>query len=305
MKDLSLHPRTSGAMPNTIAVDSSGPQIKDGTPLTASFTNDIWGFMQAALSSGSLTASGAAETSSNSQVLMGIQNVCGAPGEIVCFGRGTVPPGVRLLPLTGQRIVVSLYQALVDNTWSGVTHNGSVYSFFKCDSSGVPSTTGTHYQLPDFRGQFIRGLSINERSGPDEERNDSGDQFQWRYPGHTQAWKWGRILNQPIDLYPMDRFVGGGWNPDRYIEGDQDRVLVRSCRFYHHPNTFSFRHNTSDQFSPGDTLPEGMFDLLVAHKEPGTFGFDTLKLNQVDPGQKYSTVDNRPSNVTALICIRY
>jgi hypothetical protein len=300
MKDLSLHPRTSGVMPNTIAVDSSGPQIKDGTPLNASFVNDVWGFMQAALSSGSLTASGAAETSSNSQVLKGIQNVCGAPGEIVCFGQGTVPPGVRLLPLTGQRIVVSQYQALVDNTWPGATHNASVYSFFKCNSSGVRSTTGTHYQLPNFRGQFIRGLSINERSGPDEERNDSGDQYQWRYPGHTQVWKSGRILNQSIDLYPFERSypVYG-----QYIEGTPSRVWARTTKFYHNPQEFSFLSNTMG--GDGEILPEGMFDLLVAHGTPEGFGLDTLKLNTADPGQKYSTVDNRPSNVTALICIRY
>jgi hypothetical protein len=163
MLNFSDFDNTSGSFPNVEATDSSGPTLRDGTPINANLINDIWGAFQAILSAAGTTPSDGVETSSASDLLDSIRKLGGAPGEIVFHASPSDSIDANILPLKGQVITISAYQALVDATYVGDTNNpsGFVLGFFKCSDAGgtVRNTAGPYFRLPDCRGYFPRALA--------------------------------------------------------------------------------------------------------------------------------------------------
>lgn len=163
MLDFSSFNNTSGAFPDVEATDSSGPTLRDGTPINANLINDIWGAFQAILNAAGTTPSASAETSSASDLLDSIRKLCGVPGEIVMYATPSDVIAANILPLKGQVVTISAYQALVDATYIGNTNNPSAFygAFFKCSDSGgtTRNTAGPYFKLPDARGFFPRALA--------------------------------------------------------------------------------------------------------------------------------------------------
>jgi hypothetical protein len=75
MLDFSGLNNTTGSFPNVEATDASGPTLRDGTPITASLVNDIWGGFQAILNEAGTTPSDNVETSSASDLLDSIRKI--------------------------------------------------------------------------------------------------------------------------------------------------------------------------------------------------------------------------------------
>lgn len=183
MKDFSTISNTSGTFPNVVSQDSSGPTLRDGTPMTSVVVNDIWGAFQAILNTAGTTPSGAAEIATASDLLDSIRKVGGTPGELVFYATPTETIDANILPLKGQVISIASYPALVAATYVGDSYNSVWTTFIKTsDAAGTtPSTSGTYFVLPDCRGQFIRSLA-NTKTGVDAGRDylqlSSGD--NWR-----------------------------------------------------------------------------------------------------------------------------
>jgi hypothetical protein len=163
MLDFSGFDNTSGSFPNVEATDSSGPTLRDGTPINADLINDIWGGFQAILSAAGTTPSDDVETSTSSDLLDSIRRLCGVAGEIVFHASPSDAISANILPLKGQVITISAYPALVDATYIGNTNNPSGFytAFFKCSDAGgtTRDTAGPYFKLPDCRGYFVRALA--------------------------------------------------------------------------------------------------------------------------------------------------
>lgn len=174
MLDFSSLDNTSGSFPNVEATDSSGPTLRDGTPINASLINDIWGAFQAILNAAGTTPSAGAETSSASDLLDSIRKLGGAPGELVFHASPSDVLDANVLPLKGQVITISAYPALVAATYVGDTNNPTAAypAFYKCSDTGgsTRNTAGPYFKLPDGRGRFIRALA-GARTGVDAYRD--------------------------------------------------------------------------------------------------------------------------------------
>jgi hypothetical protein len=194
MKDFSEIPRTTGAFPNVQAYDSSGPTARDGTPVVADMTNEVWGFFQALLSRGLLSPNDASETAGEyapgtptpgaplSQLVQSVTNISGGPGELVWWGgpRADLSSGFspevtrkrRLLPLQGQVVLIADYRELCEAVMTANEYGfaGSehlkVQGFYRCDNMGGRSPTGNYMRLPDCQGLFLRAHSTNRRYDP-------------------------------------------------------------------------------------------------------------------------------------------
>ncbi len=163
MLDFSDFLNTTGAFPNVEATDSSGPTLRDGTPINANLINDIWGAFQAILSAAGVTPSEGVESSSASDLLDSIRKLGGAPGEIVMHAAPSESLAANVLPLKGQLLTAASYPALVAATYVGDGNNSNLYfsAFYKCSDSGgaIRNTAGPYFKLPDCRGLFIRALA--------------------------------------------------------------------------------------------------------------------------------------------------
>jgi hypothetical protein len=163
MLDFSEFLNTTGAFPNVEATDSSGPTLRDGTPINANLINDIWGAFQAILNAAGVTPSEGVESSSASDLLDSIRKLVGAPGEIVMYATPSDVIAANILPLKGQTLTITSYQALVDATYIGNSNNSDLNfgAFYKCsDLSGVVrNTAGPYFRIPDCRGLFLRALA--------------------------------------------------------------------------------------------------------------------------------------------------
>jgi hypothetical protein len=174
MLDFSGFDNTSGSFPNVEATDSSGPTLRDGTPINANLINDIWGAFQAILNAAGTTPSDGVETSSASDLLDSIRKLGGAPGEVVLYASPSETIDANILPLKGQMITISAYPALVAATYIGDTNNpvSSFPAFYKTsDVTGfVRNTAGPYFRLPDCRGYCLRALA-GARTGVDAYRD--------------------------------------------------------------------------------------------------------------------------------------
>ena len=163
MRDFGDVDFTSGSFPDVIAADSSGPTVRDGTPLTAAWVSDIWLAFQAMLDFAGLTPNGYAENDATrgSQLLSASRIISGGPGEVIFYaGADPTSPSGRLLQLAGQVVSVADYSDLVAETYCGDAKNATAVNFYKSSDSGgtTRSTSGTYFKLPDCRGFFLRGI---------------------------------------------------------------------------------------------------------------------------------------------------
>lgn len=71
---------------------------------------------------------------------------------------GSLIADTGFLMLTGQRVAVEgTYAALTAKVYCGDGLNATAAYFYRCNADGtVRSTSGTHLQLPDPRGEFVR-----------------------------------------------------------------------------------------------------------------------------------------------------
>lgn len=176
MLDFSGIDNTTGSFPDVAATNASGPTLRDGTPITADFVNDIWGAFQAILSAAGTTPSDSVETASTSDLLDSIRRLCGVPGEIVFHASPSDSISANILPLKGQVVSISAYPALVEATYIGDSNNPDSYypCFYKClDTGGLSrSTSGSYFKLPDCRGYFVRALA-GASTGVDAYRDEN------------------------------------------------------------------------------------------------------------------------------------
>jgi hypothetical protein len=157
-----------GTFPNITGKNASGPTATDGTPFTADYINDMWGFMQDILNAAGLTPSGQAEAAGSSQVLTALQRGAGLPpGTILMAAWNQVTQALmRTIPMNGQLIPIgagSPYLALVGATYVGDSHNSdsNLEGYYKCDASGNRNTAGAYFRIPDQRGLFVRAAGQN------------------------------------------------------------------------------------------------------------------------------------------------
>lgn len=183
MKDFSTFDNTSGSFPSVIATNSSGPTLRDGTPIDANTVNDIWGAFQAILNTASVTPSGTVESSTASDLLDSIRKVSGAPGEVVFHASPDETLDANVLPLKGQVITIASYPDLVAATYVGDSYNSTWNAFIKTSDAGgtTPDTAGTYFVLPDCRGYFLRALAGSQTGvdiGRDYLQTLTGDDYR-------------------------------------------------------------------------------------------------------------------------------
>jgi hypothetical protein len=75
MKDFSTQPNTTGAFPDVVADNASGPGETDGTPYNKQFIDDMWGARQSLMDKAGLTPSGTQESVDVSQFLEALQEI--------------------------------------------------------------------------------------------------------------------------------------------------------------------------------------------------------------------------------------
>lgn len=203
MIDYATIPNTIGAYPVVVGKNTSGGGAIDGTPWLKSLVDDWFGFSQNIMNrAGPITPSGAAEAGGalgapgelttsvaatiNSQRMQGIARICGFPGEIVPWhGQDNSsdfaddPPGVdytdpsligiRLLPLSGQGVLRSLYRDLDRVVYCGDSNNPSAWAYYHADDAGgvVRNPAGLWLILLDLRGFFIRGYDASAIRDPE------------------------------------------------------------------------------------------------------------------------------------------
>jgi len=183
MKDFSTLDNTSGAFPDVLATNSSGPTLRDGTPVNANLVNDIWGAFQAILNTAGTTPSGSVDSSSASDLLDSIRKVSGAPGEVVLHASPSDVIDANILPLKGQVITIASYPDLVAATYVGDAYNSTWNHFIKTSDAGgtTPDIAGSYFVLPDCRGAFIRSLAGAQTGvdvGRDFLQTASGDDYR-------------------------------------------------------------------------------------------------------------------------------
>jgi hypothetical protein len=133
-----------------------------GTPLDEAWLNDWYGFQAAAIDGLSGTPSGSSDTALVSQVWDAIERLC-PPGSIVMGPLISGDPTVsRLLPLSGQVVLITQFPKLVDVAYVGDGNNAAVAAaggaFYKSSDNlgAVPDTAGPYFVLPDAAGLFPR-----------------------------------------------------------------------------------------------------------------------------------------------------
>jgi len=152
----------TGTYPDKVSKNCTTGDSKDGTPVNAELVDDLWGFGQACTNQGNVTPSNSNETYDSSDILNGIRNICGTPGEIVysAINYSSISAlGARLLYAAGQIVLCSSYPLLVSYCYVGDSSNATAQAFYKCDSGGTRNTSGLYIKIPDLRNYFIRGLN--------------------------------------------------------------------------------------------------------------------------------------------------
>lgn len=157
-----IYTNVEGAYPDIQAKNSTSTEAKDGTPLNKDLFDEYFGVLQAATSQGGITPSGSVELHDNSDVMNGIRNIAGSPGEIVWKVNYTssdaIANGERLLLLNGSTVLVANYPLLVQYAYCGDGFNNGAVGFYRCDNvNGTGrNTAGIYFYLPDYRGYFVR-----------------------------------------------------------------------------------------------------------------------------------------------------
>jgi len=72
-----------GHFPHIKAVNASGPDWQNGTPYTADFIDDIWGFFQAVMGETGIMPSGESEAAHSSQILEALRLIFKSADEVI------------------------------------------------------------------------------------------------------------------------------------------------------------------------------------------------------------------------------
>ena len=211
----------TGVFPNTAAINSTAPNLANGTPLVAAILNDEWGVWQQILQMAGQTPSGIGETAAASanaalgpgqQKIGALQMVVGLPGSYVFDsitpGSGTYgsqsmawgaasggPPtryqGRRVLPCQGQVITIANYPDLCAAVYCGDGNNPTAPYFYKTTSTSSPSTnrstSGAYMVIADCRGLTLRGFDPNAVHDPQGASRLLASLQQDAIQGHVHA----------------------------------------------------------------------------------------------------------------------
>lgn len=155
-----------GTWPNVSAKNASGPSATDGTPFCADFISDLWGARQDLLNRAGMTPDGLGEAAGTSQTVKALQRAALKPGLcVLSFLNSTELALCRLMPLTGQVLLISNYADLVTATYCSDAKNATAPAFYKTSDSGgnTRSTAGAYFVLPDAQGMFPRAIGTNSK----------------------------------------------------------------------------------------------------------------------------------------------
>jgi len=147
--------------PEGKAQNITTPGDQTGTPLEAKWVNDWFGFVQAIMDDVGTVPSGTPEKVGASQVLDAIKDVAasfgGSIGTVAAWTTGSVPIGH--LECDGSAVSRTTYSGLFAEI-------STIYGI------GDGATT---FNLPDYRGEFLRGFDNGAGNDPDSgSRTDAG-----------------------------------------------------------------------------------------------------------------------------------
>lgn len=175
----------SGAFPDILAINASGPSATDGTEFVSNMINDsMWGVMQMILNRASLSPNGVLESDANSQIRDALQLGFGAPVGVVTQWHIDDDPGVsghRALLLSGQGILRANFAELDAACYVGNANNAAVAAvdggYYRADNSdgSSPNIAGVWLILPETRGYAPRGLDVAASVDPDGASRFLGD----------------------------------------------------------------------------------------------------------------------------------
>lgn len=168
---------SSGAFPNTLAINITAPSAGDGTELIAAMPNDSWGWHQAMMDYGlnGVAPDTVTEAPGTSQMVEAMQMAFGLPGEVVGW-HGQLDPAARVNPprlllLQGQGVLIASYPELDAEVYIGDANNPNLaYPFYfhaTTAGGGTRNTAGPWLILADARGYVLRGDDITAIRDPD------------------------------------------------------------------------------------------------------------------------------------------
>lgn len=185
----------SGAFPDILAINASGPSATDGTEFVANMINDsMWGVMQMILNRAGLNPDGVLESDSASQIKEALQKGFGAPVGVPTQWHIDDDPGTsghRALLLNGQGILRANYTELDAACYVGDGNNAAVAAagggYFRADNSDgtSPNIAGIYLILPETRGYTPRGLDVAASVDPDGASRYLGDIQVDAFQGHN------------------------------------------------------------------------------------------------------------------------
>jgi hypothetical protein len=177
------------------------------------------------LSSG-IVPSGSSDTEDISQLFDAIAATLSPPGTIVAGAYNDTPAnlGLRLILLDGTSVLFASYPDLDANVYVGDANNTNVFNaggmFYRSsDAAGTtPNIAGPYLQLPDMRGEFIRGLDLTGTKDVDGGGRILGDKQNTAIRRHMHyVWNFGSLL-YPFPLSGRD-FSAGARNVIDFVAG--------------------------------------------------------------------------------------
>ena len=222
----------SGAYPDILAINASGPSATDGTEFIANMINDsMWGVMQMILNRAGLSPNGVLESDSASQIRDALQKGFGAPVGVVTQWHIDDDPGTsghRALLLNGQGILRANYTELDAAAYVGDGNNAAVAAaggaYFRADNSDgtSPNIAGVYLILPETRGYTPRGLDLAASVDPDGAGRFLGDVQLDAFQGH-----WHEIYGSEdsgTSWNTNDNISARGDNPADGLLANQDFI---------------------------------------------------------------------------------
>lgn len=175
----------SGAFPDILAINASGPSATDGTEFVSNMINDsMWGVMQMILNRAGLSPDGVLESDTASQIRDALQKGFGAPVGVVTQWHIDDDPGTsghRALLLNGQGILRANFAELDAACYVGDANNAAVAAagggYYRADDAAgtIPNIVGIYLILPETRGYAPRGLDVAASVDPDGASRFLGD----------------------------------------------------------------------------------------------------------------------------------
>jgi len=202
----------SGAFPDILAINASGPSATDGTEFVSNMINDsMWGVMQMILNRAGLSPDGVLESDANSQIRDALNlGFGGFPGEVKQWHIDDDPgvSGHRALLLNGQGILRANFTELDAAVYVGDANNAAVAAagggYYRADDAAgtIPNIVGIYLILPETRGYAPRGLDVAASVDPDGAS---------RFLGDVQADSMQKITGTMFDIaltLVSDGFIG-------------------------------------------------------------------------------------------------